>query len=128
MILIFHFPFLPRDVMLARYVGLCRRRVSVSHAGIISKRLKLEAIQRYVDMSHVTLNFDLSKIPFVHFKPGSRPILTFSGSYPRAVTDVDDIWEQPHRYPSRRKWTRPLRVLAVGYNANCRQVQSLSRR
>jgi len=28
------------------------------------------------DMSHVTLNFDLSKIPFVHFYPGSRPILT----------------------------------------------------
>ena len=28
------------------------------------------------DMSCVTLNFDLSKIPFVHFQPGSRPILT----------------------------------------------------
>ena len=28
------------------------------------------------DMSRVTLNFDLSKIPFVHFEPGSRPILT----------------------------------------------------
>jgi len=28
------------------------------------------------DMSHVNLNFDLSKIPFVHFYPGSRPILT----------------------------------------------------
>jgi len=27
-------------------------------------------------MSRVTLNFDLSKIPFVHFQPGSRPILT----------------------------------------------------
>jgi len=28
------------------------------------------------DMLCVTLNFDLSKIPFVHFYPGSRPILT----------------------------------------------------
>jgi len=28
------------------------------------------------DMSRVTLNSDLSKIPFVHFLPGSRPILT----------------------------------------------------
>jgi len=28
------------------------------------------------NMFHVTLNFDLSKIPFVHFEPGSRPILT----------------------------------------------------
>jgi len=28
------------------------------------------------DMSHVTLNLNLSKIPFVHFWPGSRPILT----------------------------------------------------
>ena len=28
------------------------------------------------DMSHVTLNFDLSKIPFVRFLPWSRPILT----------------------------------------------------
>jgi len=26
------------------------------------------------DTSRVTLNFDLSKIPFVHFLPGSRPI------------------------------------------------------
>jgi len=28
------------------------------------------------DMSHVTLNFDLSKISLVHFQPGSRPMLT----------------------------------------------------
>jgi len=28
------------------------------------------------DMSRVTLNFDLSEIPFGHFQPGSRPILT----------------------------------------------------
>jgi len=28
------------------------------------------------NMSRVTLNSDLSKIPFVHFKPGSRPTLT----------------------------------------------------
>jgi len=27
------------------------------------------------DMSRVTLNFDLWKIPFVRFLPGSRPIL-----------------------------------------------------
>ena len=49
------------------------------------------------DMSHVTLNFDLSKIPYAHFLPGSRPILTpkikhvhFIGSHLRAVTDADD--------------------------------------
>ena len=49
------------------------------------------------DMSRVTLNFDLSKIPFVHFLPGSRPILTpkikhvhITGSHLRAVTDADD--------------------------------------
>jgi len=47
------------------------------------------------DMSHVTLNFDLPKIPFVHFYPGSRPILTpkikrtFTGSHLRVVTDAD---------------------------------------
>jgi len=28
------------------------------------------------DMSCVTLNFDISKIPFAHFYPGSRTILT----------------------------------------------------
>jgi len=28
------------------------------------------------DMSRLTLNFDLSRIPFVLFYPGSRPILT----------------------------------------------------
>ena len=47
------------------------------------------------DISRVTLNFDLSKIPFVHFLPVSRPIFapkikrTFAGSYLRAVTDDD---------------------------------------
>jgi len=47
------------------------------------------------DMSRVTLNFDLSKIPSVHFLTGSRPILTpknqtctFTGSHLRAVTDA----------------------------------------
>ena len=39
--------------------------------------LQLEAIQRWsAIMSRVTLNFDLPKIPFVHFSPGSRPIFT----------------------------------------------------
>jgi len=45
------------------------------------------------DMSRVTLNFDLSKIPFVHFSPGSRPILATKikhGSHLRPVTDADD--------------------------------------
>jgi len=48
------------------------------------------------DMLHVTLNFDLSKIPFLHFWLGSRPIFTpkitrtFTGSHLRAVTDTDD--------------------------------------
>jgi len=28
------------------------------------------------DISRVTLNFDLSKIPSAHFYPGSMPILT----------------------------------------------------
>jgi len=49
------------------------------------------------DMSRVILNFDLS-IPFVHFRPGSRPVLTpkikrvhtFTGSHLRAVTVTDD--------------------------------------
>jgi len=35
---------------------------------LVTAMQKLEAIQRWVgDMSRVTLNFDLSKIPFVHF-------------------------------------------------------------
>jgi len=49
------------------------------------------------DMSRVTLNFDLSKIPFVHFYPGSRPILTPKSKHVhllvlnlRAVTDAND--------------------------------------
>ena len=45
------------------------------------------------DMSRVTLNFDLSKIPFLHFQPGSRPILTSKIKHVhllRAVTDADD--------------------------------------
>jgi len=48
------------------------------------------------DKSRVTLNFDLSKIPFVRFEPESRLIITpkikrtFTGFYLRAVTDTDD--------------------------------------
>ena len=41
-------------------------------------------------MSLVTLNFDLSKIPFVRFEPGPKIKRTFTGSHLRAVTDADD--------------------------------------
>ena len=39
-------------------------------------------------MSLVTLNSDLSKIPFVHFTPKIKCTLT--GSHLRMVTDTDD--------------------------------------
>jgi len=35
---------------------------------ILESYKELEAIQRWSAMSRVTLNFDLSKIPFVHFQ------------------------------------------------------------
>jgi len=42
------------------------------------------------DMSRVTLNFDLSKIPFVHFYQGQDlKTCTFTGSHVRAVTDAN---------------------------------------
>jgi len=50
----------------ASIVGVCEfssRRVDNEP----SQPDKLEAIQRWSAMSRVTLNFDLSKIPFVHF-------------------------------------------------------------
>jgi len=43
------------------------------------------------DMSRVTLNFDLSKIPFVHFYPGSRPVLTPKIAHVHLLVL---IWEQ----------------------------------
>ena len=66
------------------------------------------------DMSRVTLNFDLSKIPFVHLEPGSRPILTpkikpkFTRSHLRAVTDAHDDDNAGHHSTTTRTTYRQL--------------------
>jgi len=84
-------------VKAARYDLAVRLKTARLVASAINYRSHPEMVG---DMSHVTMNFELSKIPSVHFYiPGSRPILTpkikrvgptFTGSHPRAVTDADD--------------------------------------
>jgi len=64
------------------------------------------------DMSRVTLNFDLSKIPFVHFSPGSRPILT-----PKISHVLVLIWEQLQKPTTTTTTTTPdATVQPLGYH------------